>query len=80
MAKELFEEKQIQEYLFLQKVEPKYRNSLQRLIIEYDLKNSPLKIVKEYCNDTKMIFEELKKMINARELYLIDITTEMNSK
>ena len=79
MANEIFEEKRSQEYLFLQKVEPKYRNTLHRLIIEYDLKHSPLKIVKAFYNDNQKLFEELKKMINARELYLIDITTEMNS-
>ena len=80
MANEIFEEKRSQEYLFLQKVEPKYREMLQKLIIEYDIKNSPLKIVKNFCNDKDKMLEELKKMVVTRGIYLTKITSEINSQ
>jgi len=79
MSTEIFEEKRSQEYLFLQKVDSKYRESLQRLIVEYDLKHSPLKIVRNFYNNRNKMFEELKKMIVAREAYLIKMTDEINS-
>lgn len=78
MSDNIFEEKRSQEYLFLQKVDPKHRESLQRLIIEYDLKHSPLKIVKNFYSDSKKMFEELKKLLLTREIYLTNITNEIN--
>jgi len=78
MTHEIFEEKRSQEYLFFQKVDSKYRESLKRLIIEYDLKHSPLKIVKNFYNDREKMFEELKKMLVAREIYLTNLTNEIN--
>ena len=79
MSHEIFQEKHSQEYLFLQKVEPKYRDKLHRMIVEYDLKNSPLKIVKNFYSNRDKMIEELKKMISLREVYLIKITGEINS-
>ena len=78
MTDNIFEEKRSQEYLFIQKVDPKYRESLHRLIVEYDLKHSPLKIVKNFYSDSKKLYEELKKMLVAREVFLINMTNEIN--
>jgi hypothetical protein len=79
MTREIFDEKRSQEYLFLQKVDSKYRGSLQRMIVEYDLKHSPLKILKEFYNDREKMTEALKKMILNREIFLIKVTDEIKS-
>jgi hypothetical protein len=79
MSTKIFEEKRYQENLFLQKVDSKYRESLQRMIVEYDLKHSPLKILKEFYSDRDKMIEALRKMIVEREVFLIKVTNEINS-
>ena len=79
MTHPIFEEKRSQDYLFIQKVDPKYRESLKRLMTEYDMKHSPLEILKNFYNDREKMYEELKKMLVAREVFLINMTNEINS-
>lgn len=77
MSNSIIEEKKSQEYLYLQKVNPKYRDTILKLIVKYDLEHSPLKIVKEHFLNNEKLKEELRNLITNREIYLTKITNEL---
>jgi hypothetical protein len=64
-----------QEYLFLQKVNPKLREIIKQQIMKYDLSHSTLKIIKNTEN-FDIIMEKLKQALNDREIYLTKLISE----
>ena len=79
MSSSLIEEKKSQEYLYLQKVSPKYRDKFLKLIIKYDLEHSPLRIMKDYFMNNEKLNEELRNLLTSREIYLTKISNEFTS-
>lgn len=74
----IFEEKRNQDYIYSQKVEPKYRNTFQKLLVSYDLEHSPLQIIKNNCKNYEKMILELKNLISQREIFLTKIVSEIN--
>lgn len=69
-SQELFKEKQNQEFIYLNKVNPVNRQILKRLITEFDLSNPWFKILKKYNTEGEKVLEELKKSFLLREVFL----------
>jgi hypothetical protein len=76
---ELCSEKKSQDTLFLEKVDSKNKKLLQKVIVEYDLSHSFLSIINRFYDDKERICDELKKMVVARELYLMDVCNKLKT-
>jgi hypothetical protein len=76
---EILKEKKNQELIYLNKVNPVNRQILKRLITEFDLSNSWVKILKKYnFESSKNVIEELKKSFLMREVFLNQKVTLIN--
>jgi hypothetical protein len=87
IASKLLSRKQLQEYVYLQKVKLENRNIFQHYINEFDIKNSSLKILKKFSKEDRdnseivnKFLEEIKDLILVREVYLNKIANLINSQ
>jgi len=78
-ALELLSEKKNQEYIYLQKVKPQNRQIFERLITDFDIKNSSLKILFNFQDEKEKLLEELKNLLIVREVHLSKIANLINS-
>jgi hypothetical protein len=74
---EIFDQRRNQDYVYLEKADPKIKNAIKRLIIDFDFENSPLQIVKKYQGDCEKLLSELKNLNVKREIFLAKITSEL---
>jgi hypothetical protein len=70
-------EKKKQDYVILDKINPDNKEAVYRMIVKYDLQNSPLKIVLKTYESYKELKTAVEKYLLERECYLREITKSL---
>jgi hypothetical protein len=73
---DIIEERKKQDFLIYQRIKPQNYEIVKSLILEFDLKNSLIKIIKNNASSYEKIKVAYRKFLLEREAYL----TEMVSK
>lgn len=74
---DIIAEKKKQDYLFYQKIKPQNREIVKNLILDFDLGNSLIKLIKENSSSYEKVKLAYKKFLLEREAFLTEMTENL---
>jgi hypothetical protein len=74
---DIIAEKKKQDYIFYQKIKPQNREIVKNLILDFDLGNSLIKLIKENSSSYEKVKTAYKKFLLEREAYLTEMTENL---
>jgi hypothetical protein len=74
---DIISEKKKQDYLFFQKIKPQNYEIVKNLLLEFDLNNSLIKVIKDNAESYEKVKMGYRKFLLEREAYISELIEKL---